>query len=347
MRKELQFLIGVHLIIILFLSYQTFDLMTLLHDDSFTDELTDADLNPTPEELASRPELIPKIIHQTYKTDDIPDKWKSGQKKCIDLHPDYKYILWTDEMARDLVAKEYPWFLDTFDGYKYNISRADVVRYFALDHYGGIYIDLDVACERKLDPLLSVPAFARKTLPTGISNDVMGAIPKHPFFKKTIQSLQKYNINYFVPYITIMYSTGPLFLSVIWKQYRRFRTVAPKDVLRIMFPDDYQKHSKSFFSILPGSSWHLGDAKFIKSLGDHLILAVLGGFAIAFVFLLLEYSLYRCLVNGSYKVVLRKFGVLKDDHEGGDYQSLNGTRKLRKNSNAVIPNNFEMMARNA
>jgi mannosyltransferase OCH1-like enzyme len=46
-------------------------------------------------------------------------------------------------MARTFIATHYPWFLDTFNGYKYPIQRADSIRYFALYHYGGIYIDLD------------------------------------------------------------------------------------------------------------------------------------------------------------------------------------------------------------
>lgn len=51
--------------------------------------------------------------------------------------------LWTNEKARDFVANEYPWFIETYDGYPYPIMRADAIRYFVLAHYGGIYIDLD------------------------------------------------------------------------------------------------------------------------------------------------------------------------------------------------------------
>ena len=51
--------------------------------------------------------------------------------------------LWTNEKAREFIAHEYPWFLDTFDGYKFPIQRADSIRYFVLAHYGGTYIDLD------------------------------------------------------------------------------------------------------------------------------------------------------------------------------------------------------------
>lgn len=51
--------------------------------------------------------------------------------------------LWTDKKAREFIANEYPWFLETFDGYPYPIQRADTIRYFVLHHFGGIYIDLD------------------------------------------------------------------------------------------------------------------------------------------------------------------------------------------------------------
>jgi mannosyltransferase OCH1-like enzyme len=331
MRKELLAMIWAHVLIVVVLLYNVFDLLTLIYDDSFADQLTDLDLNP-PQGVPAKPQLIPKIIHQTYKDTNIPKKWIEAQRKCISLHPDYQYILWTDEMARDFISEQYPWFLQTFDGYKYNIERADVIRYFALIHYGGVYIDLDVACERRLDPLLTVPAFVRKTIPTGISNDVMGATPRHPFFLKVVDSLQKYDFNYLIPYLTIMYSTGPLFLSVIWKRYRRWVSVPVSGVVRIMFPEDYKKHTNSFFSVLQGSSWHLGDARFIKSMGNHIALAVVGGFLIAAVFLYGEYRLYTWLINGGYKKSFMASLWNK-------YVKKNNVRRNRKNSNLE---NYEM-----
>ena len=51
--------------------------------------------------------------------------------------------MWTDAKSRELIATEYPWFLNTFDNYTHPIQRADAIRYFVLAHYGGVYIDLD------------------------------------------------------------------------------------------------------------------------------------------------------------------------------------------------------------
>lgn len=334
MRKELKLILYGHFCLLVYLVYLSSDLISLLHDDSFQDSLLDVELNsPDGLPLSSGHMIIPKIIHQTYKSTSIPEVWKSGQQRCVDLHPDYQYILWTDEMAREFIAEEYPWFLPTWDNYRYPIQRADAIRYFALVYYGGVYVDLDDGCQRRLDPLLTVPAFVRKTIPTGISNDVMGSVPRHPFFLKAIDSLNRYNRNWIVPYITIMYSTGPLFLSVIWKQYKRWG-VPEAGKVRILMPEDYKASSNSFFSIAEGSSWHLDDAKFVKELAHHIGLSVLVGFLIVVLILYLEYLFY-CFVCSNYvkktcKYISNKFSI-------SQYYSkvLKSKRRLRKNSNLI------------
>ncbi|ODV82312.1 glycosyltransferase family 32 protein [Suhomyces tanzawaensis NRRL Y-17324] len=339
MKKELKYILWGHLAVILYLVYCTFDLITLLHDDSFSDALLNLELNPGDGTL-DRPTIIPKIIHQTYKSTKIPEEWKPGQQACIDLHPDYTYILWTDDKARSFIEREYPWFLKTWDSYPYPIQRADAIRYFALVHYGGVYIDLDDGCERRLDPLLTVPAFVRKTIPTGISNDVMGSVPRHPFFLKVIESLSSYKKNWLVPYITIMYSTGPLFLSVIWKQYKRWG-VPEAGKVRILMPEDYKTHLYSFFAIAPGSSWHLDDAKFIKGLANHIVLAVIGGFLIAGFIFYLEYLFYSYVSSKHFKKMTKKvtngslFTLIK-------YKlNKNIKRRARKDSN--LPVDFNVL----
>ncbi|VVT46122.1 uncharacterized protein SAPINGB_P001057 [Magnusiomyces paraingens] len=245
----------------------------------------------------SRSLIIPKIIHQTYKTEEIPKKWINEQQSCVNLHSDYKYILWTDEMARNFIKDNYNWFLKTFDSYHHNIMRADVIRYFVLYHYGGIYIDLDDGCDTKLDPLLSIPAWLRKTDPTGVSNDIMASIPKHKFFERVISSLEKYNRNWIVSYITIMYSTGPLFLSVIWKQYLRATPQQGSDIIKVLLPLVGSKHTSLFFHQVQGSSWHLSDAQFILGMGKHLAVSIVGCTMLGLFFLFCEYKLVQWVLS--------------------------------------------------
>lgn len=131
-------------------------------------------------------------------------------------------------------------------------------------------------CNRRLDPLLAYPAWVRRTVPTGISNDAMGAVPQHPFFLRVIESLQSYDRNWLLPYITVMYSTGPLFLSVIWKEYMRG---APGDAgrVRVLMQDEYNRFSWSFFTHHTGNSWHGKDAQLIFWVGFFFLCGMLDG----------------------------------------------------------------------
>ncbi|KAJ5491701.1 Mannosyl phosphorylinositol ceramide synthase SUR1 [Penicillium diatomitis] len=281
MRRGLLIFVVVNLLILTLLVRSVSTLLSLLVEDAAADAIHRAELpSPNSSLIETRPQIIPKIIHQTYKNETIPEVWREAQQSCIDLHPDYEYILWTNEKSREFIAAEYPWFLDTFDGYKYPIQRADTIRYFVLAHYGGTYIDLDDGCNRRLDPLLAYPAWVRRTVPTGISNDAMGSVPQHPFFLRVIELLQKFDRKWVLPYITVMYSTGPLFLSVIWKEYMQDKPSESARV-RILMQDEYNRFSWSFFTHHKGNSWHGKDAHLIFWMGQHWMFLTFCGFVLA------------------------------------------------------------------
>ncbi|KAL0949438.1 hypothetical protein HGRIS_009496 [Hohenbuehelia grisea] len=218
----------------------------------------------------SETERIPRILHQTWKTDTLPAKWKDISQACRDMMPDYEYKLWTDENSRRFIQEQYPWFLETFDGYPYNIQRADAIRYFVLHHYGGVYLDLDIGCLRPLDPLLKYPVILPKTIPVGVSNDLMFAEKGHPFLQQTIHNLITFDHSWILNYPTVMFSTGPMFLSI---QYGLWSSSQSPGHIRILPKSLYGKNAKegeaphSFFSHFYGSSWHADDAAFIGFLG--------------------------------------------------------------------------------
>lgn len=41
------------------------------------------------------------------------------------------------------------------DSFKTGVEKADIMRYFILYHYGGIYADLDMEAVRPIEPLLA------------------------------------------------------------------------------------------------------------------------------------------------------------------------------------------------
>ncbi|TDL29482.1 hypothetical protein BD410DRAFT_817578 [Rickenella mellea] len=221
-------------------------------------------------------EVIPRILHQTWKTETLPDRWKGISQECREMMPDYEYKLWTDASSREFIAKEYPWFLDTFDSYTYPIQRADAIRYFVLHFYGGIYFDLDIGCRRPLDPLLVFPVILPKTIPVGVSNDLIFSAKGHPFVAQTIHNLVTFDHSWILNYPTVMFSTGPMFLSAqygIWTSSHLPTPEMPGGEVRILPKSLYGKNAKpeeaphTFFSHFYGSSWHADDAAFIGFLG--------------------------------------------------------------------------------
>ncbi|EGG03546.1 family 32 glycosyltransferase [Melampsora larici-populina 98AG31] len=235
--------------------------------------------------------LIPKIIHQTWKTERIPDRWLPVRATCAALHPDWEYVLWTDQSGRELIIQHYPWFLKTFDGYRYPIQRADAVRYFVLHQYGGVYMDLDIGCVRPMDSLISNPLFdllLPQTIPVGVSNDLMFSSARHPFMEYVINHLQYFDHDYFLNYPTVMFSTGPMALSALYSQFRSSPTnQLTSKPIRILPPELYGKNlpatntpSSAFFAHYYGSCWHTDDAGFIVWLGKFGMLWLYGAIGV-------------------------------------------------------------------
>ncbi|WFD19266.1 hypothetical protein MCAP1_001489 [Malassezia caprae] len=233
-----------------------------------------------PEEHVQQPEeKVPRIIHQTWKTEELPPRWKEVREACRAMMSDYQYMLWTDASSREFIAREYPWFLETFDSYPYNIQRADAIRYFVLHKYGGVYMDLDIGCRRRLDSLLRFEVVVPKTIPVGVSNDLMFSVPQHPYMESLIHSLKSFHHNYLTHYATVMFSTGPMFVSAMYRQFVNGHVAAAPSTpsaaergfsgVRVLPKSLYGKNlaedeaPDSFFLHMYGSSWHANDAGFL------------------------------------------------------------------------------------
>ncbi|KAJ9102990.1 hypothetical protein QFC19_004547 [Naganishia cerealis] len=248
-------------------------------------------------------ERIPRIIHQTWKSDVLPEKWRKIWMECREGMPDYEYMLWTDEQSRRFIAEHYPQFLSMFDGYEYPIQRADAIRYFILHHFGGIYMDLDIGCRRRLEPLISGDwdVLLPRTKPVGVSNDLIFSAKRHPFMEATIHGLIAFDHRYVTNYPTVMFSTGPMFLSAQYGLYSSAHPLTPthpRPQIRILPKSLYGKNAKpeeaphSFFAHYYGSSWHSDDAGFITFLGTSGKLLMYIGMAV-FILGGLRYFLVR------------------------------------------------------
>mmetsp|Transcript_19892 Transcript_19892/g.29052 ORF Transcript_19892/g.29052 Transcript_19892/m.29052 type:complete len:209 (-) Transcript_19892:27-653(-) len=179
---------------------------------------------------------------------------------------------------RDFVETNYSWFLETYDSYKYDVQRFDAARYFILYYYGGIYLDLDISCGRSMEPIRRTMMATGKgvlipeTDPIGFSNDVLFAAPGHPFFNRLVHSLEGHKKWVGVPYLTVLYSTGPIYLSTLYATL----TDSSKRDIAILSTDVYANPDPNsqyrFFRHLEGRSWHSMDAIIVHFVARHKLL---------------------------------------------------------------------------
>lgn len=164
---------------------------------------------------------IPKIIHQTWKRAEVPQKWISYQQRVKEVYPDWEYILWTDKDNEDFVRDEYPDFYDTYINLPKNIMRADVIRYLIMYKMGGLYLDLDYEILKPFDfsnSTLVLPKNRSKKFGDDedqIGNCIFASVPKHKFWKDVIDELQE-NPPTTNSHLEVMDVTGPKFISRIF-----------------------------------------------------------------------------------------------------------------------------------
>lgn len=92
MRTKLLIFLLLNVLVLGFLVRQVWTLMSLLVVDGSDDAISRAELPaPNSDMIEKMPQIIPKIIHQTYKNGSIPEVWQEAQRSCIELHKDYEY----------------------------------------------------------------------------------------------------------------------------------------------------------------------------------------------------------------------------------------------------------------
>lgn len=109
----------------------------------------------------------------------------------------------------------------------------------------------------------------------GLTQHVMAAVPRHPYFRMLIESLDSYNYNWLLPYLTIMNSAGPHFVSMVWSTYLS-ETERPD--VRILAQEEYAGNDWSFFTKEAGGTWHHWDTALFKWIGHHIIFFVISCF---------------------------------------------------------------------
>jgi len=196
--------------------------------------------------------MIPKIIHQTWKSKEIPEKWAPLAEKVKTLNPDWEYRIWTDEDNDNFVKTEFPDFFPVFNAFPKIIMKADVIRYLIMYKIGGVYLDLDYEMlqpfsftnEKVVIPLNRSLKFGDDH--NGLGNCFFASEPNNNFWLDVITDL-KNNPPKINSYTEVIDATGPMLLTRIYntKEYKDLET--PE---RLIYHPPTPKNDKEYQAIL-------------------------------------------------------------------------------------------------
>lgn len=88
---------------------------------------------------------IPKIIHQSFYTKDMPKELVKNIEKIKKLNPDWEYRFYDDSDIIDFISKNYE--AHILEYYlkinpKYGAAKADLFRYLLIYKVGGVWLDI-------------------------------------------------------------------------------------------------------------------------------------------------------------------------------------------------------------
>jgi len=190
---------------------------------------------------------IPKIIIQTWKTNDVPIKYKNMVDSIKTMNPDFEYKFFSDHDIEKFLKDNYPDYYITYSRLPIKIQKIDFFRYVAIYHYGGFYFDLDMnsleplddsvlnnKCVFPVDEIINRDMCKQQRYSDFCNNNMFfllgqyafGAKAKDPFIKLLVDSIhtnineivQKYNST-LNKEIYVYSTTGPDFVSKLYIDY--------------------------------------------------------------------------------------------------------------------------------
>lgn len=239
---------------------------------------------------------IPKHIWQTWKTRQVPERWRASPTAIRRYCPDWTYTLMTDSDNDAFVHRHFPQFLSLFRSFDREICRADMVRYLLLYKYGGVYMDLDMALTQPIDHAMRQGSLILVETPnwSGVTNALMASEAGHPFWLDVVYEIQ-YRVNHKPWYIigdwAVLWTTGPGMLSSVVDKTRHLYTVMPSKIGHpCTICDHYFERpcgtDESLVRELEGSSWaSAGWIHFLLCRWKLIVLIIL--LLIVFVFVLI------------------------------------------------------------
>ena len=198
-------------------------------------------------QYANQEPLIPRILHQTWDDYNIPSAAVPFVKSMLKHNPAWQYWFWTQADVKCYLQQKHPDFVNLYNSYQSTIFRTDVMRYFLLYDYGGVYLDLDVECLKPLDiwTQLAPAVLAHETYEhvfimhrlkePNVMTTILATRAGHPYYKLLQDNLEKFHL---AKRGDVLHSTGPYFLNDVFNIYMsEHRNVSrPEDDILVIHP---------------------------------------------------------------------------------------------------------------
>jgi mannosyltransferase OCH1-like enzyme len=166
---------------------------------------------------------IPRIVHQLWKDENVPARWRDAVASVKRYHKGWEYRLWTDPLIDDYVRTKHPRFYPVFAGMNRNIMRIDAFRYVLMHDIGGLYCDLDYEFVRPYDYGDASIVFSLEFDVTfgdphdQVANFFFASVPGHPLWRDVLDNLQQHP-PHAAESIDVCLVTGPWYLSGMYFQ---------------------------------------------------------------------------------------------------------------------------------
>ena len=180
--------------------------------------------NTTADVMKDEIELVPPIFHRIDLSENHADsvsKYEDAVSICQTLHPNWTHHLWTDENATEFMRKLYPDLLARYKGRRRSMEYANILKYALLDHYGGVYLNLDIGCIQPLEELRGLPFLTPGAYPVGVSKAFILSRPHHPFLRRLLEGMERRSLRRRLPGIANILNIGSMYFSNSWMGYVR------------------------------------------------------------------------------------------------------------------------------
>jgi autotransporter strand-loop-strand O-heptosyltransferase len=174
---------------------------------------------------------IPRVIHQTYKTNDLPTEISEVVQRLKDMNPTFEYKFYNDIDCIEFIKENYD--EETLNLYlsinsNYGSAKSDFFRYLLMYKVGGVYLDIKSCTTKPLEEILLPTDEYLLTHWEGLDwadelkyyfgefqNWHIICKPNHPFLKRVIE-IVKDNIKNYIggsDKYSVLRLTGPIAYS--------------------------------------------------------------------------------------------------------------------------------------